>query len=223
MAKKDKYHVLEKKSGSLWMFLKALVNGAKLSAQVEIGSLSENQAILNFLKSSKDIVFALEADCHKMYENCKDLKNIEREELLKYLKSKKISVDKFKENYDRKISQSVRYIGLFAVLENKGVKAEDFVGFLIEKGIKNEQEGIEDFDIFEDVSEFLDEKSEKYLRGLFENDDFNHKEIDEELMKIIDDYHTHYMNEKILTEVTSDIQNKMVLDNAKRISKRKVS
>ena len=213
MSKKTKYDILNKEMRLASKNILSIVfQSLPLIRKMESDKYSEEEKSEILGKLLQKLLPSLKVVSHIGYENAKDIKSIDVDTLNEYLKSRRISKETFKENYDKKQSEYVAILAFLSVLEKEKINVSSISNPL---AILEVLDGNIDDDL---LNSFSNSSSYNLLEEAFD-DNFTIANMSDELKNLVEDYHNTYMNNIILTRVSEETTQKQILKIAKSNSK----
>lgn len=217
MFKKNKYDIMIKdlkgSSKTLFMMFLKLNYLAKSAMKGKIGEEQLQEITTHLLRNVYPVLIV---SAHIGYENCKDIKDVDKKELYNYLNAKGVSVNGFFDDYYAKQKLMCRMLAILSVLEKENIalpKLDD------PKVAVNLLGGTNIEEVFGEVVEKVSDENRHFIKEALDNE-FDSRKMSDALKEIIDNYHNSYMEEVIIPRVNKQVKNKQIIKNAEKLGRR---
>ena len=214
---KNKYDVMKKEMKGMYLTVVKLVPKLlSLSSKIKKEKINEDAAVLEAATMMEEVMPIIIKASHLIYENAKDLENIEKETLFTHLRKKGINPATFSFNYNYKKNEMAKILMVLAILEKENIQIPSFKDPSIALKLLS-GDGING--IISEVMEDISYESMNTIEIIVE-DDFQVSQLDEEETELLEGYHNKYMSERIFPHVTKNTPDKDILKRATSIGKK---
>ena len=200
MAKKEKnkYDILSKKVKKEFKgVLPSLVKMLFVARKIETNRISDEKIEYELSKAISKALPAIKTTTHLGYETAKDVSNLDKETLARYIEESGLTLSEFSENYHENVNGIVKLLLAFAVFDKENI---NFPSLKDPKTAIELISGESYLDIFSNDFDSMSEESEEMIERAFDKE-LSYKDLTEEEIRLMEEYHNRYMNEYIYPSV----------------------
>lgn len=156
--------------------------------------------IIDIMSLLSQLVPGIRKVSHIQYENIRDLEKIDRNKLQSYMESKGIDYTKFAYKYSEQLKSSVRVILLFSLMDRENIGIVDLNSLKIADKL---MDGGSVTDIVDEIIEKFSPHALDLCSEVFNDDDFDPRNLPSELAELLETSHNDFMNQHIYSQVTN--------------------
>ncbi len=206
---KNKYYIMLKKLNATRLTAgKLVIKLLLLKNKVKKGKISQEQAMAEAGNIMSVALELMKKTAHIVYENCKDMKNIDEQELSRCLQKKGINEEKFLRNHYGAKKHSEQLLLILALLdrdfdETLDVEKQE----MLYSQILNHELTNTDDSFYE-----LSPDTKNIITSILRDEDIEVNGLGEEYIQLLKNYHNKYMAQYIYPEVTDyDVPDELII------------